>query len=127
MTIATKPRPTITSGPTARARRADLAPAAADAAATCSGGRLHRPAEPDYLSRQFGGNASIALPGRNTTVALAYSHSFDLVCDKDNGTATPEEAKALTGADPCDKSGGIFGKDRPGMTLWRGLSIDTAQ
>jgi hypothetical protein len=83
--------------------------------------------ERDYLSRQFGGNASIDLPGRNTTVALAYSHSFDLVCDKDNGMASPEEAKALTGADPCDKSGGIFGKDRPGVTLWRELSIDTAQ
>jgi hypothetical protein len=83
--------------------------------------------ERDYLSRQFGGSASIDLPGRNTTVALAYSHSFDLVCDKDNGTASPQEAKALTGADACDKSGGIFGKDRPGVTLWRSLSIDTAQ
>ncbi|HMG53881.1 MAG TPA: DUF3570 domain-containing protein [Kofleriaceae bacterium] len=83
--------------------------------------------ERDYLSRQFGGSASIDLPGRNTTVALAYSHSFDLVCDKDNGTASPQQAKALTGADPCDKSGGIFGADRPGTTLWRGLSIDTAQ
>jgi hypothetical protein len=83
--------------------------------------------ERDYLSRQFGGNASIDLPGRNTTVALAYSHSFDQVCDKDNGMLSPQESKALTGADPCDKSGGIFGKDRPGMTLWRDLSIDTAQ
>jgi hypothetical protein len=83
--------------------------------------------ERDYLSRQFGGSASIDLPGRNTTVALAYSHSFDLVCDKDNGMATPQEAKALTGADPCDKSDGIFGKDRPGVTLWQPLSIDTAQ
>jgi len=83
--------------------------------------------ERDYLSRQFGGSAAIDLPGRNTTVALAYSHSFDLVCDKDNGTLSPAEAKALTGADPCDKSSGLFGKDRPGMTRWRGLSIDTAQ
>jgi hypothetical protein len=83
--------------------------------------------ERDYLSRQLGGSASIDLPGRNTTVALAYSHSFDLVCDKDNGMASPEEAKALTGADPCDKSGGVSGKDRPGVTLWRDLSIDTAQ
>jgi hypothetical protein len=83
--------------------------------------------ERDYLSRQLGGSASIDLPGRNTTVALAYSHSFDLVCDKDNGTLSPQEAKALTAADPCDKSGGIFGKDRPGITAWRGLSIDTAQ
>ncbi|TMQ02504.1 MAG: DUF3570 domain-containing protein [Deltaproteobacteria bacterium] len=83
--------------------------------------------ERDYLSRQLGGTASIDLPGRNTTVALAYSHSFDLVCDKDNGMLSPQEAKALTGADPCDKPGGIFGKDRPGITVWRALSIDTAQ
>lgn len=83
--------------------------------------------ERDYVSRQIGGSASIDLPGRNTTIALAYSHSFDQVCDKDNGMLSPQEAKALTGADPCDKSGGIFGKDRPGTTLWRDLSIDTAQ
>jgi hypothetical protein len=83
--------------------------------------------ERDYLSHQVGGTASIDLPGRNTTVALAYSHSFDQVCDRDNGAASPQEAKALTGADPCDKQSSIFGKDRPGMTLWRELSIDTAQ
>ena len=45
--------------------------------------------ERDYLSRQIGGDASIDLPGRNTTVDLAYSHSFDTVCDKDNGDAMP--------------------------------------
>jgi len=83
--------------------------------------------ERDYLSHQIGGGASIDLPGRNTTVAVAYSHSFDQVCDKDNGTLTPEETKALTGADPCDKRAGVFGKDRPGTTIWRDLSIDTAQ
>jgi hypothetical protein len=83
--------------------------------------------ERDYLSRQLGGSASIDLPGRNTTVAIAYSHSFDLVCDKDNGTLSPQETKALTGAEPCDKSSGLFGKDRPGITRWRDLSIDTAQ
>ena len=83
--------------------------------------------ERDYLSHQIGGSASIDLPGRNTTVALAYSHSFDQVCDKDNGMLSPQETKALTGADPCDKSAGLFGKDRPGTTLWRDLSIDTAQ
>jgi hypothetical protein len=83
--------------------------------------------ERDYLSHQVGGTASIDLPGRNTTVALAYSHSFDQVCDKDNGMLSPQETKALTGADPCDKTAGIFGKDRPGTTLWRDLSIDTAQ
>jgi Protein of unknown function (DUF3570) len=83
--------------------------------------------ERDYLSHQIGGSASVDLPGRNTTVALAYSHSFDQTCDKDNGMLSPQETKALTAADPCDKSGGIFGKDRPGTTLWRDLSIDTAQ
>jgi hypothetical protein len=83
--------------------------------------------ERDYLTRQVGGSASIDLPGRNTTVALAYSHSFDQTCDKDNGMLSPQEAKALTAADPCDKSAGILGKDRPGTTLWRDLSIDTAQ
>lgn len=83
--------------------------------------------ERDYLSRSIGGSASIDLPGRNTTVALAYSHSFDQVCDKDNGMATPQEAIALTGADPCRKKNGVSGKDLPGMTVWRDLSIDTAQ
>ena len=83
--------------------------------------------ERDYLARSIGGSASIDLPGRNTTLALAYSHSFDLVCDRDNGTLSPQETKALTGSDPCDKRSGIFGQDRPGMTRWRDLSIDTAQ
>jgi len=83
--------------------------------------------ERDYLSRAVGGSASVDLPGKNTTVALAYGHSFDEVCDKDNGMASPQEAKALTGADPCDKTAGIFGKDRPGVTRWRKLAIDTAQ
>jgi hypothetical protein len=83
--------------------------------------------ERDYLSRQIGGSASVDLPGRNTTVGIAYTHSFDQVCDKDNGMLSPQEAKALIGADPCDKSGGVFGKDRPGTTLWRDLSIDTVQ
>ncbi len=84
--------------------------------------------ERDYLSRELGGNASIDLPGRNTTVALAYSHSFDQVCDKDNGMAMPLERRALTHADPCDKQDlGFAGKDLAGMTLWHGLSIDTAQ
>ncbi|HEX4421401.1 MAG TPA: DUF3570 domain-containing protein, partial [Kofleriaceae bacterium] len=83
--------------------------------------------ERDYLSRSVGGSASVDLPGRNTTVALAYSHSFDAVCDKDNGMLTPQETKALTGADPCDKRDGILTKDRPGTTIWKDLSIDTAQ
>ena len=83
--------------------------------------------ERDYLSRQIGAAASIDLPGRNTTVALAYSHSFDQVCDKDNGMLTPLDRIALTGADVCAKSNGVAGKDTPGTTVWRDLAIDTAQ
>lgn len=83
--------------------------------------------ERDYLSKQVGGAGSIDLPGRNTTVALAYTHSFDQVCDRDNGGVTLLERRALTGADPCLKKSFVFGKDTPGMTLWRDLAIDTAQ
>ncbi len=83
--------------------------------------------ERDYISRQIGGSASIDLPGRNTTIALAYSHSFDEVCNKDNGMATPLESKALTGGDPCNKSALLVGTDLPGMTVWEDLAIDTAQ
>lgn len=84
--------------------------------------------ERDYVNRAFAGSASIDLPGRNTTVALAYSHSFDQVCNRNNAMATPLEARALTGADPCDKSGLIFGKNDPmGRTRWEDLGIDTAQ
>jgi len=89
--------------------------------------------ERDYVSRQIGGAASIDLPGRNTTFALAYRHSFDEVCNKDNSMLTPLEAKALLGSDPCDKKGLIFGKDRLdpttmlGITRWEEISIDTVQ
>jgi hypothetical protein len=83
--------------------------------------------ERDYLSRSFGAAASIDLPGRNTTVAIAYSHSWDQVCDVDNGDAMPLERRALTGSDPCLKTGGVEGKDDPGMTVWHPISIDTAQ
>ena len=82
--------------------------------------------ERDYLSRQIGGTASVDLPGRNTSIALAYSHSFDQVCDKDNAANKPLEAKALVGSDPCDKSKVFAGKDSA-MTVWRDISIDTAQ
>jgi len=88
--------------------------------------------ERDYLSRQLGGAGSIDLPGRNTTVALAYSHGSDEVCDRDNSMAPPLEARALTGADPCAKSKVVFGTDTLDaagnrLTRWEGLSIDTAQ
>ncbi|MCX5744023.1 MAG: DUF3570 domain-containing protein [Proteobacteria bacterium] len=83
--------------------------------------------ERDYLTRQLGGTATIDLPGRNTSVAIAYSHSFDAVCDRDNSAAKPIEAKALTGADACAKKSGVVAKDTPGTTLWQDLAIDTAQ
>lgn len=83
--------------------------------------------ERDYLSRQFGGSATVDLPGRNTTVGLAYSHSFDDVCDKDQANLMPLERRALIGSDPCAKKGLIFGKATAGMTVWRDLAIDTAQ
>ena len=84
--------------------------------------------ERDYVNRAFSGAASIDLPGRNTTIGLAYSHSFDQVCNKNNGMATPLESRALVGTDPCDKSGLIFGKDdKMGRTRWDDLGIDTAQ
>jgi len=89
--------------------------------------------ERDYVSRQLGGSASIDLPGRNTTLALGYSHSFDQVCDRDNAMVAPLEAKALTGNDPCDKSALLSGKDHldatsmTRLTTWNDLSIDTAQ
>ncbi len=88
--------------------------------------------ERDYISRQIGGNASIDLVGRNTTIALAYTHGFDQVCNRDNGDATPLEARALTHDDACKKSGLIIGKDREMMdgsgapTKWEDLTIDTA-
>jgi hypothetical protein len=82
--------------------------------------------ERDYLSLSFGGDASIDLPGKNTTIALSYSHGLDQVCDRDNAMATPLERRPLRGADPCDK--GLFrGKATSGMTEWRDLDIDTAQ
>jgi len=84
--------------------------------------------ERDYVNRAFSGTASIDLPGRNTTIALAYSHSFDQVCDKNNGMATPLESRALVGTDPCLKTALIIGKDDPmGRTEWKELGIDTAQ
>jgi hypothetical protein len=83
--------------------------------------------ERDYITRQFGGSASIDLPGRNTTVALAYTHSLDEVCDRDNADLKPLEAKALVGTDPCKKKAGLIGEDTLGMTVWRDIVMDTAQ
>jgi hypothetical protein len=83
--------------------------------------------ERDYLTRQIGGSASVDLPGRNTTIGLAYNHNFDATCDKDNADLMPLERRALTGMDECQKTGLILAKDLPGTTVWRELSIDTVQ
>ncbi len=82
--------------------------------------------ERDYLTRQVAAAASVDLPGRNTTVGLAYSHGSDQVCNKDNGMATPLESRALISDDPCNKPSVISGKDTAGMTKWEDLSLDTA-
>jgi uncharacterized protein DUF3570 len=83
--------------------------------------------ERDYASITAGGSGAIDLPGKNTNLALSYTHNFDAVCDKDNAMVTPLERRALTGADPCEKEQGLFGKDTPGVTVWRDVTIDTAQ
>ena len=88
--------------------------------------------ERDYISRQVGGSASIDLPGRNTTVGLAYTHGSDEVCNRDNAMMNPLEARALTGADECAKPSIVYGSDALAptgarLTRWDGLSIDTAQ
>lgn len=88
--------------------------------------------ERDYLSRQIGGTASIDLAGRNTTVALAYTHGADQVCNRDNAELNPLESIALTGDDPCEKPKFVYGSDGLDatgvrITRWEDLSIDTAQ
>lgn len=84
--------------------------------------------ERDYLSLTVSGGASIDLPGRNTNVALNYTHSFDQVCDKDNADLGPFDRRALTGVDPCAKAKNkLRGLDTMGETIWRDVSIDTTQ
>ncbi len=90
--------------------------------------------ERDYLSIAVGGNGTVDLPGKNTTLALAYTHSFDEVCDRANTELTLLERRALEGTDPCKKNV-IFGEDSfvmdiPALgrvTTWRELAIDTVQ
>lgn len=91
--------------------------------------------ERDYLSLSVAGSGAVDLPGKNTNLALSYSHAFDEVCDKANAELTLLERRALDGDDPCKKANGVFGEDSYIMddpvlgvaTTWRDLSIDTAQ
>lgn len=91
--------------------------------------------ERDYLSLSAGAVGTVELPGKNTTLALAYTHSFDEVCDRANTELTLLERRALEGTDPCKKKNGVFGADSYVMdvaalgvvTTWRDLQIDTVQ
>lgn len=83
--------------------------------------------ERDYNSITVGAGGAVDLPGKNTNFALSYTHNFDQVCDRDNAMIAVLERRPLTGLDPCEKDKGLFGRDVPGMTVWRDLSIDTAQ
>lgn len=90
-------------------------------------------AERDYVSLALTLGAAIDLPGRNTNVALSYTHNFDRVCDHDNADLGPLERRALTGLEACDKEdavGRLSADDRAEKmltTVWRDLSIDTTQ
>jgi hypothetical protein len=83
--------------------------------------------ERDYTSVTASGAATVDLPGKNTSFGLGYTHNFDHVCDRDNGMASPLERRALTGVDGCATRKVLLVEDSPGTTIWRDLSIDTAQ
>lgn len=83
--------------------------------------------ERDYTSIIASAAGNVDLPGKNTNLALSYTHNFDHVCDRDNEMATALERRALTGVDPCETRSAILVEDSEGMTVWRDLSIDTAQ
>ncbi|HEU5060832.1 MAG TPA: DUF3570 domain-containing protein [Kofleriaceae bacterium] len=83
--------------------------------------------ERDYTSIIASAAGNVDLPGKNTNLALSYTHNFDHVCDRDNEMATALERRALTGVDPCEKKSVLLVEDTEGMTAWRDLDIDTAQ
>ena len=82
--------------------------------------------ERDYLSVTASIAATVDMPGKNTQLALSYSHNFDEVCDFDNQMVTPLERKSLSLED-CKTKGVVTGVDTMGEAVWRDLSIDTAQ
>lgn len=84
-------------------------------------------AESDYHSFTAGASGDIDLPGKNTNVALSYTHNFDEVCDRDNANLTPFERRTLDDSGTCAKKSGLFGEDTVGVTTWRDITIDTAQ
>ncbi len=83
--------------------------------------------ERDYNSIGVGVSAKIALPGKNTNLALSYNHGFDQVCDFDNGMATALERRPLTGQQACKKKSMLLGEDVKDDSIWRDLSLDATQ
>ncbi len=61
--------------------------------------------ENDYRSHQLNVGAKVDLWGKNTTVAMNYSHNWDEVCNVDNTGATPLERRALTTSEGCFSHG----------------------
>jgi hypothetical protein len=84
-------------------------------------------AERDYTSVTVSATGDVDLPGRNSNLALSYSHNFDRVCDRDNGMAFALERRALSGLDDCAVVAVLLVEDTPGVTVWRDLEIDTGQ
>jgi hypothetical protein len=68
-------------------------------------GRYSYAFEHDYRSHVVDVGARVDLLGKNTTLALDYSHNFDSVCDADNRGATPLQRQALETSDNCFKDG----------------------
>jgi hypothetical protein len=83
--------------------------------------------ERDYSSIGVSIAGDVDMPGKNTNLALSYSHAFDSVCDFDNGMASAFERRALTGQQECKREKGLLGKSVMGDSVWRDLSIDAAQ
>lgn len=83
--------------------------------------------ESDYHSFTAGASGDIDLPGKNTNIALSYTHNFDEVCDRDNSNETPFERRTLDDSGTCKTKSALFGEDTVGVTMWHDITIDTAQ
>jgi hypothetical protein len=57
--------------------------------------------ENDYRSHALNAAAKVDLWGKNTTIALGYSHNWDQACNVDNRGAQPLERRSLTSSDGC--------------------------
>ena len=67
-------------------------------------------------------------PAATRRSRLAYSHSFDQVCDNDNGDAIAARAPRADRRRPVQQDRRLLRQGRrPATTVWHDLSIDTAQ